>query len=142
MADLAGVAIEGEVAIVTLDNPPVNALAAPLRAAAMDAIERALAAPEIKAIVLICAGRTFIAGADISELGRPIRQPSFETLFDRIETATKPIVAAIHGTALGGGFDFRRFGLIGAPPAPRRWGCPGSISASRPAPGVPRRCRD
>ena len=77
MADLAGVAIEGEVAIVTLDNPPVNALAAPLRAAAMDAIERALAAPEIKAIVLICAGRTFIAGADISELGRPIRQPSF-----------------------------------------------------------------
>jgi len=105
MAEMAKLTIEGEVAIVTLDHPPVNALSAPLRRAALAAIDQALEMPAARVIVLSCAGRTFIAGADINELGKPLEQPSFEALFDRIENADKPIVAAIHGTALGGGFE-------------------------------------
>ena len=97
--------IEGEIATLRLDSPPVNALSVDVR----DGIKRGLEAAEanagVKATVLICAGRTFIAGADISEFGKPPRPPYLPDVLDAIENATKPVVAAIHGTALGGGFE-------------------------------------
>ena len=93
------------IAVITLDNPPVNALSAALRAGVKSAIEQAIATPAVQALVLICAGRTFVAGADISEFGKPAQEPSFLDVFDAIEFASKPVIAAIHGTALGGGFE-------------------------------------
>ena len=93
------------VAIVTVDSPPVNALSAAVRGGIMDNIKRAIADPEVKAIVLTCAGRTFIAGADITEFGKPPKPPGLHELLSEIENSPKPVIAAIHGTALGGGLE-------------------------------------
>jgi 3-hydroxyacyl-CoA dehydrogenase len=105
MSVLAQLTIEDGVAFITMNNPPVNALSAPLRRDLQACLQAAFAAPEAKAIVLICAGRTFIAGADIAELGKPPAPPTFPELFVQIEDGPKPVIAAIHGTALGGGFE-------------------------------------
>jgi 3-hydroxyacyl-CoA dehydrogenase len=97
-------AVEGNVGIVTIDSPPVNALSANVRDG-LAAFDRAIAEPAVEAIVLICAGRTFIAGADISEFGKPPQGASLHKVQAKMEDAPKPIVAAIHGTALGGGLE-------------------------------------
>jgi 3-hydroxyacyl-CoA dehydrogenase len=96
---------EGRVAVVTVDNPPVNALGQALRQALWDAAETLDADASVDAVVLICAGRTFIAGADVTEFGKPPLPPHLPDLVARIEAAAKPWVAAIHGSALGGGFE-------------------------------------
>jgi 3-hydroxyacyl-CoA dehydrogenase len=96
---------ESGTAVVTVDNPPVNALSAMVRAALLEAIGRADADPSVKSIVIACAGRTFFAGADIREFGKPPQDPSLPSLIDRIESSSKPVVAALHGTALGGGLE-------------------------------------
>jgi 3-hydroxyacyl-CoA dehydrogenase len=93
------------VAIVTVDSPPVNALSAAVRGGIKDCVKRAIADPEVKAIVLTCAGRTFIAGADITEFGKPPVPPSLHDVLAEIENSSKPVIAAIHGTALGGGLE-------------------------------------
>jgi enoyl-CoA hydratase/carnithine racemase len=97
--------LEGDVAIVTLNAPPVNALSAAVREGLTEAFRQAVADTNAKAIVLICSGRTFIAGADISELGGGGKVATIEELQSLMERAPKPIVAAIHGTALGGGLE-------------------------------------
>lgn len=96
---------DGDIAVVTVDNPPVNALGQALRQGLWDAVSTLDANPLVRAVVLICAGRTFIAGADVTEFGKPPVPPHLPDLVDRIEGATKPWVAAIHGSALGGGFE-------------------------------------
>ncbi|MGO4576482.1 3-hydroxyacyl-CoA dehydrogenase NAD-binding domain-containing protein [Cupriavidus sp. 2TAF22] len=102
---VADLAIEGEIAILTLDSPPVNALSAAVRAGLRDGIAQAVANAAVKGIVLICAGKTFIAGADITEFGKPPSGPALAEVQAAIEDAPKPVVAAIHGTALGGGLE-------------------------------------
>ena len=92
-------------ALITLDNPPVNALGHALRAALAEAVDEAEADPAIRAIVIRAARRTFPAGADIREFGKPSAPPLLPDLCARVEACTKPVVAAIHGTALGGGLE-------------------------------------
>ncbi|MFQ5566785.1 MAG: enoyl-CoA hydratase-related protein, partial [Paracoccaceae bacterium] len=105
MTDLVRYALEGNVAVITVDNPPVNALGTGVRSGLMEAIERAIADPEAEAIALVCAGRTFFAGADISEFGKPPVPPVLREVLEVIESSPKPVVAGIHGTALGGGLE-------------------------------------
>jgi 3-hydroxyacyl-CoA dehydrogenase len=99
------IAREGSVAVVTVDNPPVNAQSQAVRQSLLDAAESLDADPGVRAVVLLCAGRTFIAGADVSEFDRPPAPPHLPDVIARIEGAAKPWVAAIHGSALGGGFE-------------------------------------
>jgi 3-hydroxyacyl-CoA dehydrogenase len=94
-----------EVAVVTLNSPPVNALSQQVRAGIVDAMKAAIADSAVKAIVLICEGKTFIAGADITEFGKPAQGPGIAEVEDVIENSPKPVIAAIHGTALGGGLE-------------------------------------
>ena len=95
---------DGDIALVSINSPPVNALSQPVRAGIVEAMRQAQS-DDSKAIVLICEGRTFIAGADITEFGKPPQAPSLLDVEDAIEGSTKPVVAAIHGTALGGGLE-------------------------------------
>jgi 3-hydroxyacyl-CoA dehydrogenase len=102
---LTDLTLEGDVAVLTLDSPPVNALSAAVRDGLARGLDRALEDDSMRALVLICAGRTFIAGADISEFGKPPQGVSLLDVLDAIEASTKPVIAAIHGTALGGGLE-------------------------------------
>jgi len=95
---------DGEVAIVTLNSPPVNALSGNVRDGLHEGFKQAIAS-DAKAIVLICEGRTFIAGADITEFGGAMKGASLPDVQAMMENSPKPVVAAIHGTALGGGLE-------------------------------------
>ncbi len=99
------IARDGSIAIVTIDNPPVNAVGLSLRQALWQTAETLDADPGVAAVVLVCAGRTFIAGADVGEFGAPPVPPHLPDVIARIEAARVPWVAAIHGSALGGGFE-------------------------------------
>ncbi len=95
----------GDVLIILSNNPPVNALGAAVRQGLVAAIEQAEADDAVNAVVIACEGQTFFAGADITEFGKPPIMPWLPQVVDRIEECTKPVVAAIHGTALGGGLE-------------------------------------
>ena len=97
--------MDGDVAVITLNSPPVNALSANVREGLFEGFKAATTDPAAKAIVLICEGRTFIAGADITEFGGASRGPSLFDVQEMMENSPKPVIAAIHGTALGGGLE-------------------------------------
>lgn len=92
-------------ALICVDNPPVNALGQAVRAGLLEAVRAAETNPQVSALMLYCAGRTFIAGADIREFGQPAQPPSLGALTQTIEACGKPVLAALHGSILGGGLE-------------------------------------
>jgi 3-hydroxyacyl-CoA dehydrogenase len=105
MSDVVTYERRGRIGVITVDNPPVNALSRAVRKGLQECLERALGDDETGAIVLICAGRTFLAGADISEFGKPLQPPHLTDVIEHYEDAAKITVAAIHGSAFGGGLE-------------------------------------
>ena len=112
------------IAVIEVNNPPVNALGQAVRKGLWDSIEAAEADDTVKAIVLIGAGRTFPAGADINDFGTAMQEPYLPDVIDRIEDCKKPVVAALHGTALGGGFEVALGSHYRIAPADARIGLP------------------
>jgi 3-hydroxyacyl-CoA dehydrogenase len=102
---VADLSVEGKVAVLTLNSPPVNALSAVVRDAIHEGVGLAVKNSAVEAIVLICAGKAFIAGADITEFGKPPTGTPLHEVQATIENSPKPVIAAIHGTALGGGLE-------------------------------------
>jgi 3-hydroxyacyl-CoA dehydrogenase len=96
---------DGRVAVITIESPPVNALGQAVRAAIVEALARARDASDVHAVVLASTGRLFSAGADITEFGQPSRAPSLRELIAILDAFPKPVVAAVQGAALGGGFE-------------------------------------
>lgn len=96
---------QGRTGVISVNYPPVNALSHAVRSGLLEAVTRAVADPEVLALVIICEGKSFIAGADIRELGNPMQAPPLADVVRAIDQCTKPVIAAIHGTALGGGFE-------------------------------------
>ena len=107
MSDYVTVKRDGGIAVVTIDNPPVNALSFHLRGPLFAALEEVRDDASVEGIVLACAGRTFVSGADITEFGsdKALASPNLPDLCALLETMPKPAVAAVHGTALGGGLE-------------------------------------
>src|ERR1700733_8761782 len=103
--DVADLSKDGDIAVLTLNSPPVNALSAGVRDGLAEGLRKAMADEGVSALVLVCEGKTFIAGADISEFGKAPKGASLFDVQNAIENSPKPVVAAIHGTALGGGLE-------------------------------------
>jgi 3-hydroxyacyl-CoA dehydrogenase len=113
MPETVRVERRGDIAVVTIDNPPVNALSHSVRVGLLDQLPSLEADPAVKAILLVCTGSTFSAGADVREFGSPPKEPIMAIAMDALDRSSKLTVAAIHGQALGGGletalvFDYR-----------------------------------
>ena len=105
MNPVVSITSQGHIAVITIDSPPVNALSQSVRSGLVECVNSVEADPAIQAIVLICTGRTFIAGADISEFGKPPLEPFLPDVLQTLDNCSKPLIAALHGTALGGGLE-------------------------------------
>lgn len=105
LVQTVSVAKQGNILVATVDNPPVNALSHSVRAGLIAAVNALESDADARAMVIVCEGRTFIAGADIHEFKKPMLAPLLGEVIETLDSATKPIVAAIHGTALGGGLE-------------------------------------
>ena len=104
MSNVVSYELIGNIAVISVNSPPVNALSQAVREGILNAVTTAQTDAS-EAIVLRCEGSTFIAGADITEFGKPPMEPGLPVVLDAIENSSKPVIAAIHGTALGGGFE-------------------------------------
>nr|WP_271408659.1 enoyl-CoA hydratase-related protein [Pseudomonas sp. Q1-7] len=105
MSSFVSLSREGSVAVIRVDNPPVNALSQSVRAGLLESFAAAERDSAIELILLVCAGRTFIAGADIREFGQPPQAPLLPDVTLAIENCAKPTLAVLHGSALGGGLE-------------------------------------
>ena len=131
----------GDTAAVIESVKAASDIYAPIAGLVIESNQAAIDAPEVAAIVVICAGRTFIAGADISELGGPPRGANLFDVQAMIEDSPKPVIAAIHGTALGAGSRWRCARTTGSPCPARNAGCPRSTSVCSRAPAARSGCR-
>ncbi len=122
MSSAVSYELDGNIGVIAVDNPPVNALSHAVRQGLLDAITAA-EGDASEAVVIICEGRTFIAGADITEFGKPFQPPGLPDLLNTIEASSKLVVAAIHGTALGGGFETALAAHYRCAVPPSRTGC-------------------
>ncbi|MBF9060821.1 3-hydroxyacyl-CoA dehydrogenase [Rhodobacterales bacterium HKCCSP123] len=105
MGEVVRTSVEGAIGLIALDNPPVNAAGHDLRAGIVAALDRLADTPEVEVIALYGEGRSFIAGADIREFGKPPRDPWLPEVCNRIEGCGKPVISVLHGAALGGGLE-------------------------------------
>ncbi|SFL98275.1 3-hydroxyacyl-CoA dehydrogenase NAD-binding domain-containing protein [Marinobacter zhejiangensis] len=105
MSEVVTYSREGAIGVITVNYPPVNALGHAVRSGLLAAVEQGQADGEAQVLLLVCEGRTFMAGADIREFGKPMQEPGLPQVIDAFENCRKPVVAAIHGTALGGGLE-------------------------------------
>jgi len=105
MAPLVEYQLHRSIGVITVNNPPVNALSVGVRQGLVDSLQQGLEDPGARALMLLGGGRTFIAGADIREFGKPLAPPDLNAVIARFEASPKAVVAAIHGTALGGGLE-------------------------------------
>lgn len=105
MSEVVTFTTQDNIGIITIDSPPVNALGYATRVGIKSGLNQALATDGLKAIILMCSGRTFFAGADISEFGKAPQKPDLHDVLAAIEASPIPVIAAIHGTALGGGLE-------------------------------------
>ncbi|AQU84221.1 MULTISPECIES: 3-hydroxyacyl-CoA dehydrogenase NAD-binding domain-containing protein [unclassified Halomonas] len=105
MSEVVSYSRKGQVGIISVNYPPVNALGQAVRSGLLEAVKQGQADDETEALLLVCEGRTFIAGADIREFSKPRQEPSLPDVIEAFENSTKPIIAALHGTALGGGLE-------------------------------------
>ena len=105
ITDTVSLQIKDRVALITIENPPVNALSHNVRSGVKKALELVMIDDLVSSIVLNCSGKTFCAGADIKEFGAPMQEPVHSQLHDVMDSVDKPLIAVIHGTALGGGLE-------------------------------------
>ncbi|WP_258129510.1 3-hydroxyacyl-CoA dehydrogenase NAD-binding domain-containing protein [Achromobacter anxifer] len=134
--------LSGNIRVILIDNPPVNATSQAVRAGLLQAMEQAGADGATQAIVIACAGATFVAGADIKEFGKPPVDPHLSDVIHAIESSDKPVVAAIHGLALGGGLELALGCHYRVVDAQARLGLPESTLGIIPgAGGIPRLLR-
>ena len=141
MGEIVAYSLEDGVAVVRIDNPPVNAMDRGVRAGLDKAFSELKGRPDVRAIVIGCAGRTFVAGADIKEFDTGIAEPGFHKVLRLIEDSACPVIAAVHGAALGAGTELALPAIIAS-----RTRTPGSVcrncrSASFRARGARSACR-
>ena len=102
---IVGVAREGEIAVITVNNPPVNTINIAVRGALENALAQIRTQHDVKAVILRCAGSTFFSGADIGEFSGPPQEEAYRRVFGELEALSVPVIAAMHGTVLGGGLE-------------------------------------
>ena len=141
MPDKTSYEVVDGIAVITIDNPPVNAMSTAVRKSCRDALDRLAADASARAAVLICTGRTFIAGADITEFDKPVEDPWLPDLVEKFEASEKLIVAAIHGAAWEAGWKLPWVVTIGVRFHRRGLVCRKSTWVCCPAPQVRNACR-